>query len=356
MAGQIRIVNPLNCAHWDELILSHRDCSFFHSSAWARVLVESYGYAPAYFAAYHSDRLLADRFLADRLLALMPIMEVSSFLTGKRGVSLPFTDYSNPIADGSVEPQALLTQALQHGRRRGWKYLELRMGNSSFPSALPSQTYVGHTLDLTGTAEQIFSRFRSSTRRNIRKALQAGVEVTIDSSPDSIKEFYRLNCLTRKEHGLPPQPYEFFRNIGRHVLLKGFGSVILASYRGKVIAGAVFFHFGRKALYKYGASDRAYQSLRANNLVLWEAIQRYAQRGYQSLCFGRTEMENPGLRQFKSGWGTTEHWIHYYRYDFGKAAFTGSPSNVTGFHNPIFRNMPIPLLEKIGKVLYRHMG
>jgi len=346
MEAQVRIVNPLNHPQWDDLVLSHRECSFFHSSAWARVLFESYGYTPVYFAVYHSDHLLA----------LMPIMEVNSFLTGKRGVSLPFTDYSNPIVDGNIEPQALLTQVLQHGKQSGWKFLELRMGNSSLPPASPSLTYVGHTLDLTGTAEQIFSRFRSNTRRNIRKALQEGVEVKIASSPDSIKEFYRLNCLTRKEHGLPPQPYEFFKNIFRHVLRKGFGSVILASYRGKTIAGSVFFHFGRKALYKYGASDRAYQSLRANNLVMWEAIQGYAQRGYQSLCFGRTEMENQGLLQFKSGWGTTEHLIRYYRYDFGQATFTGSSSNVTGLHNKIFRNMPIPLLEKIGKVLYRHMG
>ena len=44
------------------------------------------------------------------------------------------------------------------------------------------------------------------------------------------------------------------------------GFVALASYSNRVVAGAVFFHFGSKAIYKYGASDRNYQHLRANNL------------------------------------------------------------------------------------------
>jgi hypothetical protein len=346
MSEEIRIVNPLNNPHWDDLILSHPDCTFFHSSAWARVLVESYGYKPLYFAVFSSDRLCA----------LLPVMEVNSFLTGNKGVSLPFTDYSNPLTAGDIQTQALLTQALEYGRQNDWKFLELRMENSFLPSSLPALSYIGHILDLDGRSDRISSRFRSSTRRNIRKALHEGVEIKNSTSLDSIKEFYRLNCLTRKEHGLPPQPYEFFKNIHKHVLLKGFGSVILASYRGKSIAGSVFFHFGRKAIFKYGAFDRKYQRFRANNLVMWEAIRLYAQKGYQSLCFGRTEMENLGLLQFKSGWGAIEHPLRYCRYDFKKEAFVNISSSVTTLHNKIFRKMPVPLLKKIGAALYRHAG
>lgn len=346
MSEEIRIVNPLDNPHWDDLILSNPASSFFHSASWARVLVESYGYKPLYFASFSSERLCA----------LMPVMEVNSSLTGNKGVSLPFTDYSNPIIDGAVQPQVFLNRALEHGRQRRWKYLELRAANLILPSTPPSLTYIGHTLDLNGTLDRIYSRFRGSTRRNVKKALREGVEINIGTSPDFVKEFYRLNCLTRREHGLPPQPYEFFKSIHRHVLLKDLGSVILASYRGKPIAGSVFFHFGRKALYKYGASDHTHQWLRANNLVMWEGIKAYSEKGYESICFGRTETENQGLLQFKSGWGTSEHLIRYYRYDFGRQTFVRTSSKVTGFHNKIFKKMPLLLLKKLGNVLYRHMG
>jgi lipid II:glycine glycyltransferase (peptidoglycan interpeptide bridge formation enzyme) len=132
--------------------------------------------------------------------------------------------------------------------------------------------------------------------------------------------------------------------------------VILASYDDKNIAGGVYFHFGEKAVYKYGASDKRFQNLRANNLVMWEAIQWYSQNGYKNLCFGRTEPENQGLIQFKSGWGTTEEEINYYRYDLNKGSFVPGSSKVTGFHNKIFRNLPLPLLKRIGSVLYKHVG
>jgi hypothetical protein len=75
-------VDPLQHPGWDALLSSREDCSFFQSSAWARVLHDTYGHRPLYLC----------RISNSRLEALLPLMEVSSWCTGKRGVSLPFTD------------------------------------------------------------------------------------------------------------------------------------------------------------------------------------------------------------------------------------------------------------------------
>ena len=186
--------------------------------------------------------------------------------------------------------------------------------------------------------------------------MKEGVEVNIDRSLESVKEFYRLNCMTRKEHGLPPQPFNFFKKIYEHVISKDLGMVVLASLDKEKVAGAIYFRFGEKAVYKYGASNKKLQHLRANNLVMWEAIKWYSQNGYKNLFFGRTEPENQGLLQFKSGWGTTEQPIHYYQYDLKKGSFVRGSSRVKGFHNKIFRNIPIPISNKIGALLYKHVG
>jgi len=342
----IQIINPITYPGWDDLVVSHPDYSFFHSSAWARVLFESYHYTPKYFTIINDGKLLA----------LIPVMEVNSFLTGKRGVSLPFTDYCKPIIANGISFQNLLEHIIENGKKCGWKSLELRSSSDLLPSTMPSITYLGHTLGLDNGEQEVFSNFRDSTKRNAQKAVKEGVEVKIDHSLESVKEFYRLNCMTRKQHGLPPQPFHFFKKIYDHVISRNLGFVILASYSGKNIAGAVYFHFGEKAVYKYGASDKKFQHLRANNLVMWEAIQWYSQNGYKNLCFGRTERENQGLIQFKSGWGTTEQQINYYRYDLNKGSFVPGSSKVTGFHNKIFRNLPLPLLKRVGSVLYKHVG
>jgi hypothetical protein len=275
-----------------------------------------------------------------KLLALIPLMEVNSFLTGRRGVSLPFTDYCTPIIANGIPFQNPFEQIIKNGKKCGWRSLELRSGSDPLPSTLPSLTYLRHVLDLSRSEGEVFSSFRDSTKRNVLKAMKEGVKAKISHSLESVNKFYRLNCMTRKEHGLPPQPFHFFEKIHDHIISKNLGMVVLASLDQENVAGAIYFHIGKKAVFKYGASDKKFQHLRANNLVMWEAIKWYSQNGYRSLCFGRTEPENQGLTQFKSGWGTTEQHINYYRYDFKKETFISETSTVTGFHNRIFRRTP----------------
>ena len=112
---QLKIINPLHYTGWDELLLSTKSYSFFHSSVWARVLLESYKYKPIYFT-------LIDK---DVLLVLLPLMEVKSFFTGKRGVSLPFSDYCDPIIEGNINFHDVLDNILEYGRHQDWKFIEI---------------------------------------------------------------------------------------------------------------------------------------------------------------------------------------------------------------------------------------
>ena len=343
---ELKIISPIHWMGWDELLISAEDYSFFHSSAWAKVLSESYLYTPTYFTLFDDDKLLA----------LIPVMEVRSMLTGRRGVSLPFTDYCEPIIDKNIRFQDVIHVMTQYGKKHSWKFLELRGGKAFLPNTISSSHYLSHSLDLSQNEERIFLSFRETTKRNIKKAISGGVEVKLFQSFESIKEFYRLNSMTRKHHGLPPQPYHFFEKVYDHILSKNLGFVMLASYEKKYIAGGVYFHFGEKGVYKYGASDRKYLHLRANNLVMWEAIKWYCRNGYRSFCFGRTEPQNHGLRQFKNGWGTKERVINYYRYDLTKDAFISDPPNVKKLYHELFGKMPTPLLNMLGSLLYRHVG
>lgn len=345
MAATFRVVNPLEDPSWDTWISSWIGCSIFHTSAWARVLCDSYGFVPRYLVSETDTGSFA-----------VPLMELKSPFSGKRGVSLPFSDYSDPVGDREVPMHSVMESISELGNKMAWKTVELRCREIVVEGDVPSQDFLNHVLELRGSEGELLSRFRDSTRRNIRKAKKEGVEVRIEDSLESIQQYFRLNLLTRKEHGLPPQPFRFFENIHRHLISKGAGFVAIGYHGRSPVSGAVYLHSGRKAFYKYGASDKNYFHLRANNLVMWEAIRRYLQNGYSSLCFGRTEPENEGLNQFKAGWATEERTIHYYTYDMKSKSFIMRKSYVSGFHNRIFRHMPIPLLRYSGKVLYRFFG
>ena len=155
---------------------------------------------------------------------------------------------------------------------------------------------------------------------------------------------------------MPPQPFKLFKNIYKYIVSKGNGFVVTAAWQGKTIGASVYFHFGNKALYKYGASDPAYQHLRANNLIMWEAIKWYCQNGYKSLSFGRTDVDHEGLLQFKRGWGVKEENIPYYRFDphSGKAMIKSVHKN-RSFAKYSSR-LPIAALRTFGTLIYRHVG
>ncbi|MBU1711049.1 MAG: GNAT family N-acetyltransferase, partial [Proteobacteria bacterium] len=266
---KLEIINPIDYPDWDKLLLTNEHYSFFQTSYWAKVLHDAYGYKPLYFTAIDKGRLAV----------LVPIMEIKSFLTGKRGVSLPFTDFCEPMipqGDGRGVWEALQ----QYGRKAGWKYLEIRGGDGLCQTSQPSSWYYEHVLDLSIGAEKVFSQFRDSHKRNIKKAKKAGVEVDISDTAEAMDEFYRLHCMTRKMHGLPPQPFSFFTNIYDHIISKGHGLFVNARYRGQVCAASVYFHIGDKAIYKYGASDFTFQDLRPNNLVMWKALEWYCEKGF----------------------------------------------------------------------------
>ncbi len=120
----LKVVNPLDIPDWDELILAFPEGSVFHSSGWARVLQDTYGFKPLYACAFKGETLSA----------CLPLMEVASFLTGKRGIGLPFTDFCAPLLNGTTPFRNLFDFAVNLGKDRRWKYLELRGGiNSNIP-------------------------------------------------------------------------------------------------------------------------------------------------------------------------------------------------------------------------------
>ena len=258
----IQIINPLTYPNYDAMLLERNDSSIFHSSSWARVLNKAYNYKPLYFSNFENGNFKT----------LLALMEVKSFLTGSRAVSLPFTDYCHPLYSENKEFEALFDKLTLCGRKAKWKTCEIRGEASFHANPSPFSYYYLHELKLKSNKKNIFSKFRSSTRRNIVKAEKSGVTADVCHSWESLREFYRLHCLTRRGHGIPPQPFYFFEEIYKHIISPEHGFVVLARYNSKPIAGAVYFHFGRKAVYKYGASNRKFLHLRANNLVMWTAI------------------------------------------------------------------------------------
>ncbi len=337
-------VDPLREKDWDSLVLAHPSCSVLHSSGWIRAVSESYGYRAFAFVESSGGVTMA-----------LPLMDVRSFLTGSRGVSLPFSD-SLPLlcqpADDTLG--AIRDRVVSEAKHRGWRYVEFR-GGPQLPGFEATVRYVEHVLRLDQGPGELLSRLRSSTRRNVERARREGVTTRFSTSRSALEAYYRLHCVTRRRHGLPPQPLTFFRNLHASVIERGYGQVFLADFEGAPVSGAVFLHFGSTALYKYGASLIDNRGLHAAHLVMWEAISWYFERGYSSLSLGRTEPDNTGLLQFKDGWGSERREIGYSRWP-PPASDADARARCPRCLTIAARKLPLGVLRAIGRVAYRHLA
>jgi hypothetical protein len=343
--GAAQRTSPLETPNWDALITSRPDFSFFHGAAWARVLSETYGFTPHYFISGRPD---APDFV-------LPLMETDSWLRGRRAAALPFTDDCPPLCADRETFGRLFAAAVAFGKSRGWKSIECRGGRKWFDAATPaSLSFYGHGLDLTVGEAALFGNFDSSVRRAVRKAEKEGVQVEFSQSLEAMKIFYGLQCQTRKRHGLPPQPFQFFVNIQRHILSENLGTIAIARQGGKKIAASVYFFLGGRAIYKYGASDDSQQQLRGPNLVMWEAMKWLAARGAKTLHLGKTSLANEGLRRFKLHLGASEEVIDYVKFDLRQDTFVTDTDAIHGWHNRVFQVMPLVFARAAGRMLYKH--
>lgn len=342
---QCERIDPLADDAWDHQVTARDDHSVFHRSAWARVLAETYGHHPLYL------RIL----VAGVEAALVPLMEVRSPVTGRRGVSLPFSDFAGPLWSAPRQATAVYQALMGVSAERKWKHLEIRGGSTPVPGARPFRTYDAHELDLSPGIVEIKNRLPASTRRAIHKAERSDLTITVGRDAQALLEFYHLHSRTRRRHGLPPQPLAFFQSLGHHLIESGLGEIVLAYLGETAVAGAVFFHSGGKAVYKFGASESAYWGLRPNHLVMWRAIQQLVQAGCRSLHFGRTSTGDVGLARFKRSWACTAENLGYFRYHVGKLAWILDENPPCESHPLIFGHLPIALNRIAGRLIYPHL-
>ena len=308
------------------------------------MLAESYGHRPFYLKG-----------VSAAAQAWIPLMEVDSVITGRRGVSLPFSDFAGPLWTGSENAEEVYQAISSVATERRWRRFDIRSRAMPPLGAKPFISYVGHVLDLSPGEDGIKEGLEPSVRRAIRKAGRAGLEITIDTGSAVMAAFYALHCETRRRHGLPPQPYRFFESIQRNLLACGLGVVVLASSKGKAIAGAVFLRSAGQAVYKFGASDTASWDLRPNQWVMWHGIRYLISLGCGELHFGRTSQSDGGLSRFKRSWGCRIETLDYFRHDARTSCWLTASRPCSEGHPRVFGKLPLAINRFAGRLIYPHL-
>lgn len=342
-------IDPTTDPRWEAFVMQHPQATVFHTPGWLRALARTYGFTPL---------ALTTASMHETIVEGMPFCLVSSWLTGRRLVSLPFSDHCEPLVSGAAGGASLFESFQERVEELGVSKSELRpltdtlidYGLSEFRT---TERFYLHTLDLTPPAEQLLSAFhRDCIQRKIRRAERDQVFCESGRSESLLKEFYALNLLTRRKHKLLPQPFSWFRNLVE--CLGDALTISIARLEGRPIAGIMTIRHNRTLVYKYGCSDVGFNNHGATPLLFWKAIQDAKNSGCTVLDLGRSGMREDGLIAFKDRWNATRRALCYVGYP-PRAATVGLKDRLLGWGG-IVENLPDRLLSAMGGLLYRHFA
>jgi len=330
---------------WKAFVESITRTSVFHDPAWIELLSECYGYRSYVYA------LIDEK---DKICAGIPMIAVNSFLTGKRWVSIPFTDYCYPLF---INPDNLeeLTQGLVSKFQEDLHTrFEVRWELPPHPDIQNLASYVQHIVHIDRDVDEIFASFHRTQRQNIRTAEKNDIRIERGEDLEHLRKFYRLHCLTRQRQGVPVQPWHFFELILKRMIEKGLGFILLAYHANECLAAGLFLHGGETLTYKFAASSDNGQDLRPNHLLTWIAMQWGHEKGFKKFDFGRTDICNEGLRTFKNRWGAEEIPLTY-------SVLSDEPpqpssGRIEQLMHKVIQNSPLWVCRLSGEILYRHFG
>lgn len=345
----VTTVDPRTDSRWLHLV-NRLPSDVFHSPAWMRVLSETYGFDPRAHLALDED---------GTPIGGLPFCPISDIL-GNRLVTLPFSDYCDPLADDGETWTALIARHLGQNCAA-----VVRCVHNPLPVADPRFTVVKqakwHGLDLRPDLGQLWQGFHESTHRAIRKSERDGVIVQPAQSRDELRAFYDMHLAVRKyKYRLLAQPYGFFLAIWQHFVEADAGFLLLARYQDRIIAGAIFLKWKDSLYYKFNASVSETLAHRPNDQLIWEGIKRAKEIRCTAVDFGLSDWDQDGLIRYKRKFATTEKTIFFLRHsrDLPSVSQEKSAKELLAAITQLFvdRTVPDHVTERAGQCLYRYFS
>lgn len=349
----VHCIRPLDDSRWNEFVERHPHSSIFHSVEWLRALRLTYGYEPIVITTSPSGIALRNGLVLCR---------VNSWLTGRRLVSLPFSDHCEPLLDEREDFDAFTSTMETQLDLEKLLYIEIRPTRPlAFTGSLSCSTceHYFHKIDLAPDLETLFSNcHKNSTQRKIRRAEREGLVYEDGRSKRLLDIFYRLLVLTRRRHHLPPQPIKWFENL---IDCLGESAKIRVALKDRQpVASILTLQYKDTLLYKYGCSDVRFNQLGGTHLLLWRSIEEAKARKLRVMDLGRSECENTGLVTFKDRWGGNRSVLTYFRFA-APATSRGHfvPADADWKQRAVRRVVPVlpdRILCALGNVIYKHLG
>ena len=335
---------------WDRYASSHARASVYHLSPWARIFGDALGY-PSW--------LLMAKTGTGSTCGILPLYLVRG-LVGRRLVAVPFRDRGGPVFDTPAALTALLRYAGELARREQagilLKSLDPLPEEAAAAGLARRDHWVHSRMPITDlTRDALWERIGNKNRNMVRQAQKSGlIAACATTEPGAAERWHALHAQTQHRLGVPPFPLRFFTLMFEALAPSGGIELMEIRNRTAPCAATLLLFHRDTCIYGYSASSVEGQRLRANDLMLFEAIALAAERKLSWFDFGSDSPSQQSLLFFKSKWGAEQNVIPVYASP--DVDVTDSSDVKYTLARMMFRAMPAALASWIGSRAVKRFG
>ena len=305
----IDILRPSRAEQYDRFIRSHPHALFYHSWTYKEFLKTLIGCQEEYLIALDGDTIRG----------ALPLMHTTGD-GGRIYNSLPFFGTSAGIIAADDCAYRALAQAYNDLARRPTTRSATIVGSQFGPrrdkEVLAHNHVDARVAQLTplpcdgDPRAQLMGRVDPSARRNVNKAIAAGI--TVAAEPDQMQRLGAIHRAGMAAIGGTPKTERFFELVPRWFTPHDDFDLYVARRDGVVIAALLVFYLGRTVEYFVPAVDPPFRPLQPLALLVATAMTDAACRDFMWWNWGGTWTTQTGVYRFKKKCGAIERPYAYY--------------------------------------------
>jgi FemAB-related protein (PEP-CTERM system-associated) len=343
MPVTIRPLDTSTESAWDDFVMAMAGGTFFHRSAWARVIERVFRHR-SYFVYAERD---------GSITGVLPLVQVNTIFFGHSLISNPFCVYGGPLASDAESAAMLKAYAIDLQDRIGASSLEFRYRDAVEDDwVVPPDLYVTFRKAIGPNHDVNMKAIPRKQRAMVRKGLQNGLTSVADRNYERMHAIFAESV---HNLGTPAFSPRYFS-----ALLDAFGDdadVVTILDDGDPIASVLNFYFRDEVLPYYGGGTTAARQRAGNDFMYWEVMRRAADRGIRQFDFGRSKI-GTGSFSFKHNWGFEAKKLNY--------RFRLAPGRLLPELNPMnpkyrlliaaWKRLPLPLANILSPPIIRGLG
>jgi FemAB-related protein (PEP-CTERM system-associated) len=340
---KVRALEASDEARWDAFVREAKDGTFFHLSAWRRVIEEAFAH-PTYY-------LLAER--AGVITGVLPLTLVKTRLFGRSLISNAFGVYGGPVATDPESREALEARSIELMNELRVPVLEFRSGCEERTGWTSKRDlYATFRKPIDPSIDQNMKEIPRKQRAMVRKGIKNGLKSEID---DDVDRLYRIYSESVRNLGTPVYSKRYFSLL--RILFKSQMDIVTITHDGSPVAAVMNFYFRDEVLPYYGGGTGDARRLAANDFMYWEVMRRACERGLRLFDFGRSKL-GTGAYDFKCYWGfEPTPLVYQFRLAQGRDIPDLNPLNPKfRLFVEIWKRLPLSVATRLGPAIVRGLA